>query len=619
MAPKKYDFSGYATRNDIKCSDGRTIRKDAFKDCDGKIVPLVWNHDHGQSFSVLGHCLLENREDGVYTYGSFNDTDSGQNAKLLVDHKDIVGLSIYANKLKQNGGDVVHGMIREVSLVLAGANPGAYIDTVIEHSDDSDEEAIMTFFMDDLKDIAAHSEETEDVETVEEPDNSEEVVEHAEDKEKETNEMAEENKQSEKTVKDVFDTLNEEQKTVVYYLLGKAAEGGSAKKSNEEEEKEMKHNVFENQGEVLQHNLSNEERKAIFKTIASDAKKVGSLKEAVLYHCEEGVLAHADGDDDEQTYGIADIDFLFPEARVVNGTEPEFIKRDTEWVATVMNGVSKSPFSRVKTQFADITEDQARAKGYIKGHMKKEEVFTLLKRSTDPQTIYKKQKLDRDDILDITDFDVVAWIKKEMRMMFEEECARAILIGDGRLPDDDDKIQEAHIRPVYNDADLFTIKVGVRVAQGADEDTKAKAFIRAAIKARKDYKGSGNPVLFCTEEMETMMLLLEDGLGHPLYKTENELATRLRVSKIVTVPVMEGLKLNFGTGNDAIVDKDVMGIIVNLKDYKVGADKGAQTSFFDDFDIDYNQYKYLYEARFSGALTKPYSAMTLYLVEETGE
>lgn len=617
VKPKKYDFSGWATRINIKCSDGRTIKDNAFKDCDGKTVPLVWNHDHDQSYSVLGHAYLENRPgEGIYTYGSFNDTDSGQNAKLLVEHKDIVGLSIYANKLKQNGGDVIHGVIREVSLVLAGANPGAYIDTIIEHSDDSDEEAIMSFISEDGNDLIVHSEEDEETEESEETESSEdEVVEHADEKEEKETEKVADEKKSDKTVKDVFDTLTEEQKTVVYYLIGQAASGKKApdkEDSDEKEEKEMKHNVFEKNEGVLHHSLTPEEYKVIF----ADAKKVGSLKEAVLYHCEEGMLAHADGDDEEQPYGIADIETLFPEARIVNGTEPEFIQRNMEWVSVVMNGVSKSPFSRVKTQFADITEDAARAKGYIKGKMKKEEVFTLLKRSTDPQTIYKKQKLDRDDIIDITDFSVVAWIKKEMRMMFEEEAARAMLIGDGRLPDDDDKIQEAHVRPIYNDANLFTIKAGINVPAGADEDAIAKATIRTAIKARKQYKGSGSPILFTTEDYLTNMLLLEDGLGHPLYKTEQELATRLRVSRIVTVEPMEGLKLNFATDTpDAIVNKPVVGVIVNLRDYKVGADKGGEVNFFDDFDIDYNQYKYLYESRFSGALTKPYSAITLYLNE----
>lgn len=554
-----YDFSGWATRNDVLCADGRTIRRDAFKDNDGAKVPLVWNHKHGDVLNVLGHGILENRPEGVYMYGFFNDTPNGKHAKEAVKNGDVDSLSIFANRLQQVGGDVLHGMIREVSLVLAGANPIATIDTVMAHSDDEGESANIRF--NSLIEIGeiSHAEDEE-----EKPE---------EDKEKK--EMANNN---EKTVQEVFDTLTEEQKTVVYALIGQAIEDNESKGDNEE----MKHNVFESDYEVEQNVLSH----ADIMEMIDDAKRFGSLRDSVLAHAE--------------TYGIDNIEYLFPEAK--NFTEkPEFIKRDTDWVAKVMNGIHKSPFSRVKSIFADITEDEARAKGYIKGKLKKEEVFSLLKRTTTPTTIYKKQKLDRDDIVDITDFDVIAWIKQEMRIMLDEEIARAILIGDGRLNSDDDKINESCIRPIVNDADLFTIRWAV--AAGSSDDDKAKNFIRAAIKSRKNYKGSGNPTLFTTEDMLTDMLLLEDGIGHKLYKTEAELATALRVKEIITVPVME----NF-TDKDS---KAVYGIIVNLADYNAGADKGGAVNMFDDFDIDYNQQKYLMETRCSGALIKPFSAIVL--------
>lgn len=560
MGVTGYDFSGWATRNDVLCADGRTIRRDAFKDNDGTKVPLVWNHKHGDVLNVLGHGILENRPEGVYMYGFFNDTPSGKHAKEAVKNGDVDSLSIFANKLHQVGGDVLHGMIREVSLVLAGANPIATIDTVMAHSDEEGESVNIRFnSLIELGDIS-HADE----------DKSEE------NKKKEKTEMADNN---EKTVQEVFDTLNEEQKTVVYALIGKAIEDNN---NSKEDNKEMKHNVFESDYEAEQNVLSH----ADIKEMIADGKKFGSLRDSVLAHAE--------------TYGIDNIEYLFPEAR--NFTEkPEFIKRDTDWVSKVMAGIHKSPFSRVKSIFSDITEDEARAKGYIKGKLKKEEVFSLLKRTTTPTTIYKKQKLDRDDIVDITDFDVIAWIKSEMRLMLDEEIARAILIGDGRLSSDDDKINETCIRPIVNDADLFTIRWAV--AAGANDDEKAKNFIRAAIKARKNYKGSGNPTLYTTEDMLTDMLLLEDGIGHKLYKTEAELATALRVKEIVTVPVME----NF-TDKD---NKAVYGIIVNLADYNVGADKGGAVNMFDDFDIDYNQQKYLMETRCSGALIKPFSAIVL--------
>lgn len=553
---EKFDFSGWATRNNLRCSDGRTIMKDAFKDNDGQTVPLVWNHQHNESFNVLGHALLENRNEGVYAYCTFNDTESGQNAKLLVNHGDVSALSIYANQLRQNGGNVIHGAIREVSLVLAGANPGAFIDTIIAHNDDSDEEAII-YTGENLTLI--HAEEPE--EKKEEDDKGEEK-------------MAE----KEKTVQEIFDTLNEEQKTVVYALIGQAVEdakGGDIE--NDEEEEDVKHNIFDNEyeGEVLSHSEMT--------AVLADAKRYGSLKESALQH------------------GITNIDYLFPEDKTITNT-PDFIARDQDWVSKVMNGVHHTPFSRVKSIFANITGEEARALGYIKGKKKKEEVIAALKRSTSPQTVYKKQKLDRDDVIDITDFDVVAWLKAEMRMMLNEELARAFLIGDGRDASSDDKINPLNIRPIAFDDDLYTIKVSV-----APGETEVKDFIKATIKARKDYKGSGNPTLFTTEDMLTDMLLLEDGIGHFLYESADKLAQVLRVKEIVTVPVMENV-----TG---VNGGKLLGVIVNLNDYNVGADKGGAVSMFDDFDIDYNAQKYLIETRCSGALIKPYSAIA---IEENG-
>lgn len=577
---EKYDFSGWATKNDIRCSDGRTIRHNAFIENDGQTVPLVWQHQHNDPMNVLGHALLENRDEGVYAYGKFNDTEAGQHAKSLVEHGDVVSLSIYANQLKQKGGDVLHGKIREVSLVLAGANPGAFIDfPILEHGEESETEAVIYNDSESLE--LAHA------------DKEKEPVEETKAEPEETKEEEPKMEEKEKTVKDVFDELTEEQKNVVYFMIGQALEEAGVNTEDEEDEDVehyddegedfMKHNVFDNETTnetVLSHDAMD--------TIIKDAKKQGSMKESFLAHAED--------------YGIDGIEWLFPEDHDLNNT-PEWIKRDTGWVSVVMNGVNHTPFSRVRSRFANITEDEARAKGYLKGHFKKNEVFTLLKRSTSPQTIYKKQKLDRDDVIDITDFDVVAWIKGEMRMMLDEEIARAILIGDGRETADEDKISEEHVRPIVNDADLFTIKAQVVTAQNADDATKAKAFIRTAIKSRKGYKGSGNPILFTTEDMLTEMLLLEDQVGRPLYESEAQLATKLRVSKIVTVEVMENFMVQ---GVDPL-----MGIIVNLKDYTVGADKGGAVNMFEDFDIDYNQQKYLIETRCSGALTVPYSAIIL--------
>ena len=581
---ERFDFSGWATRNNLKCSDGRTIRKDAFKDNNGQKVPLVWNHQHNEPFNVLGHALLENREEGVYAYCTFNDTEAGQNAKQLVEHGDVSALSIYANQLKQHGGDVIHGSIREVSLVLAGANPGAFIDSIICHGEESEEEAII-YTGEDISLSHADKEEMKEEKPMEDTKKVE-------------------NKTDNKTVKDVFDTLTEEQKTVVYALIGQALESAGETDDNDdndeyddEEDNNMKHNVFD-QDETMQGNvLSHSDMDAIF----SDAKRTGSLKEAFLAHRSST----------EATYGIDQIDTLFPEPKSMN-TPPEFIKRDTNWVAGVINGVHHTPFSRIKSMFANITEDEARAKGYIKGKLKKEEVFTLLKRTTTPTTIYKKQKLDRDDIIDITDFDVVAWIKSEMRMMLDEEIARAILVGDGRLTSDDDHINEANIRPIWKDDDLYTIKTKITVGASATDDDKAKAVIKAAVKSRKNYKGSGNPVLYTTEDFLTNCLLLEDTQGYRLYKSEQDVATAMRVSRIVTVPVMENLTRTDSESKE----RTLVGIIVNLNDYNVGADKGGAVNMFDDFDIDYNQQKYLMETRCSGALIKPYSAIALEMVTE---
>ena len=564
----KYDFSGWATKNDLKCSDGRIIRRDAFKDNDGQTVPLVWNHQHNDPLNVLGHALLENRAEGVYAYCTFNDTPAGNNAKMLVEHGDVSALSIYANRLKQDQGNVTHGVIREVSLVLAGANPGAFIDSIMRHGESSDEEAVI------------YTGENLSLEHGEKEDNMENG--------------------NEKTIKDVVDSMTEEQRNVMYALIGQAledvkhsddAEEHEQKNKNEEgDENEMKHNVFDNQNK---NNAKDTLTHAEMATILSDAKRYGSLKESVLQHTEQ--------------FGITNIDMLFPDYKSMN-VPPEFIKRDTGWVAQVMNGVSHTPFSRIKSVFADITADEARARGYMKGNLKKEEVFTLLKRTTDPQTIYKKQKLHRDDVIDITSFDVVAWIKAEMRMMLDEELARAILVGDGRLSSSDDKIKETNIRPIYKEEALYV--VNTVLDKQSDVDTRAKAFIRAAVKSRKDYQGSGEPTLFCSEDLLTDLLLLEDGHGRAIYESEAKLATALRVKNIVTVPVMEGLhRMNNATGVNA--ECDLLGIIVNLRDYNVGADKGGAINMFEDFDIDYNAQKYLIETRCSGALVKPYSAIVI--------
>ena len=565
---EKYDFSGWVTKNNLKCADGRTIMKDAFKHNDGQKVPLVWNHQHNDPNEVLGYVLLHNQDEGVYGYGTFNDTESGQTAKLLVQHGDVNALSIYANQLKQSMSNVTHGNIREVSLVLAGANPGAYIDSIMMHGEDSEDEAIIYT--------------GEDIE-IYHADRDDSTSKNDEGSKEEKKPMTENN--DDKTIGNVFDTLTDEQKTAVYAIIAQVM-GDSENENDEGGNKEMKHNVFDNENENQENTLTHD----AMNTIIADGKRYGSLKESFLAHAQE--------------YGIESIDWLFPEAKTLNNP-PEFIKRDTGWVSGVMSSVSHTPFSRIKSAFADITEDEARAKGYMKGKLKKEEVFSLLKRTTTPTTIYKKQKLDRDDVIDITDFDVVSWLKAEMRMMLDEEIARAILVGDGRLASSDDKINESNIRPIWKDEELYTIHS--YVTKGTTNDETIKAFIRAAIKARKDYKGSGNPVLYTTEDVLTDCLLLEDGMGRPLYESEEKLRTTLRVSKIVTVPVMENLKRTDATNGEV----ELMGLIVNLKDYNVGADKGGAINMFDDFDIDYNQQKYLIETRCSGALIRPYSAIAI--------
>ena len=607
MANKNYDFCGWATRNNIRCSDGRTIRMDAFKENDGKIVPLVWNHKHDDGFNVLGHALLENRSDGVYAYCTFNDTDQGRNAKALVDHGDVSALSIYANQLKQKGGDVIHGLIREVSLVLAGANPGARIETVVMHSDDDSEEELYVIceYADELEHSDADSEENIETEEEKPMNKNEEVIEHAE--------------ESEETVQDVIDTMNDKQKKVLYALVGAAMSGEEDDEENDEEENdeedaEVKHNVFDNETETNENVLSHSDMVEIIK----NAKRSGSMKAAFEDAGIESITYLQHDDEPSYKYGVQNpygimgksadanslgVDALFPDARNYTQT-PQWISRNMEWVSKFLNAASHSPFSRVKTMFADITEDEARARGYIKGTLKKEEVFSLLKRVTEPTTIYKKQKMDRDDVIDITDFDVIAWIKAEMRVMLNEEIARAALIGDGRVSGTDGKIDETHIRPIYTDTDFFTIKT--TVTAGADDNATAKNIIKAAVRSRKNYKGSGNPTLFTTEDTLTDMLMIEDTTGRVIYDTKEKLCNALRVSDIVTVELMENVSRTVsGT------TKNLIGIIVNPRDYNFGADKGGAINMFDDFDIDYNQMKYLIETRCSGALVRPYSAIVL--------
>lgn len=569
-----YDMSGWATKANVKCYDGLTIAPNAFKECDGKKVPVVWNHDHSAPESVLGHALLQNRKDGVYAYVKFNDTPSGQTAKACVENGDIDAMSIYANGLTKAGQTVMHGMIKELSLVIAGCNPGALIDEVVKHSADDGESYEAVIYNDSGLSLRHGLDPDDNPLEDEELERSSD----SENNEKGATKMADTN---EKTVKEVFDTLTEEQKNVVYALIGAALD--------DEEDDDTMHHCFENDNDstVLAHSMDE------INAAVADLKRVGSMREAFQEHGLDG---------DALVHSIDQIDWLYPDDHLLD-TPPRIIDRDQSWVAGVINGVHHVPFSRFKSMFADLTEDDARAKGYIKGNYKKEQVFGLLKRRTEATTVYKKQRFDRDDLIEITSFDVVAWIKKEMRTKLDEEIATAILVGDGRPASSDDKINEQNIRPIYNDDDLFTIKIQVDAGVGADATAKMKAVIRAIIKARKDYKGSGTPTFFTTEDVLTDMLLMEDTLGHPLYKDEGELCRKLRVAKIVTVPRMENMKGAKGG--------EFIGLVVNLADYTVGADKGGAVNMFDDFDIDYNQQKYLIETRCSGALTVPFSAIAV--------
>ncbi len=680
---RDYSFAGYVTRNDIKCADGRTIKKDAFRDQDGKIVPLVWNHNHNDPDFVIGNVLLKNRPNGVYGYASLNDTEKGQQARALVQHGDVCAFSIYANHLSQKGGDVVHGIIREVSLVLAGANPGAYIDTIMEHSDEDGGSVKGYYYVYDENDPLVHSdtgenikvsekeedemdesknkkkktdvedeeveatEEDEEVEATDEDededeeekvvpkkkltlkknkakplkededdeeDEDEEPVKHAdvEDKREKVN-MAKEATGGEKTVKDVFDELTDEQKKVVYFMIGQAVElakkgkAGAADDADDEEDEEVKHNAFDeyssetyvgDEGTPLYHS----DMDALTQAAFADIRKYGGS-----FH--DAFLAHAEGD-----YGIGNVELLFPDARAVDN-EPEFIARQTEWVTTVLQGTRHLPYSRIKTIFADITEDEARARGYITGKLKKEEFFTLSKRETTPTTVYKKQRLDRDYVLDASaTINVVTWLMSEIKLMLNEEVARAILIGDGREVTDPDKISETNIRPAATDVDLFTVK---RVLTAA-ELAKPADTIEAMSKAHKDYRGTGTPVLFTTSEFHSDMLWAKDSMGRKLYDSDAQLCSALRVSKIVEVEVMENFSHTFTPVNGQTLDGtfDLVAVKLNLSDYSCGTDKGGEINSFDQFDIDYNQNKYLMETRMSGCLTKYHSCQSFWKAQE---
>ena len=603
---KDYDFGGWATKNNIKCSDGRTILKDAFKQNDGQKVPLVWNHQHNDPSEVLGHALLENREEGVYAYCKFNNTESGQTAKSLVTNGDVDKLSIYANRLKTHMNNVMHGCIREVSLVLAGANPGAFIDTVISHGEDAEAEEEGIIYTDEYIETIEHSDDESDKKG--ETDMEDENKKVDEEKKDENNE---------KTIQEVFETLNEEQKNAVYAIVGQALEHSNdsedeseddskdeseddsenkdndsednSENNNDEGEEDMKHNVFDNDknnDEVLQHS-------EILASAIQDAKKYGSLKESVIEHA--------------AINNITDIGKLFPDATALN-KEPIMIEKDQTWVGKIINTIKHTPFSRVKVTMGKMTEPQARAKGYIKGNKKTNIQMAALNRIVTPTTVYIKNEIDRDDVIDITDFDVVAWQKREMRKELDKELALAALLGDGRDISDNDKINEQNIIPIIKDVDTFTIKYtiteGVDYKQAnnsaSNNDSFTKGIIRAAIRSRKEYKGSGSPTFFTTEDYLTDMLLIEDQNGRRIYESLAQLALALRVKEIVTIPEME---------QEAY--KDIVGVIVNMADYTMGADKGGSVNMFDDFDIDYNQMKYLMETRCSGALTVPYSAIVL--------
>lgn len=607
----KYDFGGIATKYGIRCEDGLVLAKGAFKDCDGKKVPLVWNHGHNDVENVIGHAILEERGDCVYAHCKLNNSKKAQHTRECLANNDLDALSIYANKLQRIGSDVKHGTIREVSVVLGGCNPGALIDrnsVAMMHGIDVDniedlDEAVIYHSIDGLE-IDVENEEEEEM-----------AIQHS--TPEETKKTSEEVKDGE-TLQDVFDSMNEKQKNACYAMIGLALEDAKNETNeSKEEEEEMKHNVFEDDnGYIARPVISAEDRKQVLK----DIKRYGSLSESIKHHMEDenGVLAHAvtpanyptNEDGSTQTYGIANIDWLFPDVKNFTSGAPEFIMRDQGWANKLLSAVHHTPFSRVKTMFADITADEARAKGYIKGKEKVEEVFTLLKRKIDPQTVYKKQKFDRDDIVDITDFDVVAWVKQEMRGMLNEEIARAILIGDGRSSAYDDKISEDHIKPVYNDAALFTIRVKLPYVANEPEDARAKRVIRAAIKARVDYKGSGNPTMYTSAQFHTDMLLLEDSQGYPLYKTDVELATKCRVKEIEEVELLQGVNRSETVEGTTTV-YDLAAIIFNPTDYNVGTDRGGEINSFEQFDIDYNQQKYLMETRVSGALVRPKSAIVI--------
>ena len=645
---KTFDFCGWATKNDIRCSDGLTIRKDAFKAQNGEVVPLVYRHQHDSMDNVLGHAVLENRDEGVYMYGYFNDSKEGKAAKERVKHGDITQLSIYANQLEKRNKDVMHGMIREVSLVLAGANPGAKIERVsLEHSDGTYEDLDDEFVFYPGLEIE-HEDELDDEEdylSQEDDFNPEKVYDSMSEEQKallyfmiakakdmKSGNVSHEDELSQEDdgfdAQEVYDSLTDEQKEFVHFMLGEAVgeddneaqhedddfenddyESLLEDDENEDDEtleheggNEMKNNIFEQFGaapETHQETLTAEQSAEIFHDAMSNKR---SLRDAFVAH--------------SATYGIDNIEYLFPEAKSLDNP-PSWIKRDTGWVSVVMNGVHHTPFSRIKSMHANITADDARAKGYIKGNQKTEEVFPVLRRTTEPQMIYKKQKMDRDDIIDITDFDVVAWIKAEMRLMLDEEIARAILIGDGRSAASDDKIKEDRVRPIWKDDALYVINAVVEVQPGDDPDAKASKFIRKAIKARKDYKGAGNPTLFTTEDLLTDMLLLTDLNGRDLYDSVEKLATKLRVAKIVTVPVMENQTRSV-TIEGVAHSRVLAGLIVNLQDYNVGADKGGAIKMFEDFDIDFNQEKYLIETKISGAMVTPYGAMAVEFEEVSG-
>lgn len=581
-----YDFGGYATKNDLTCGDGRIIRKNAFKDCDGKTVPLVWHHIHNDPMNVLGHADLENRDDGVYAWCSFNDTPQGQNAKSLVQHGDITSMSIYANRLKQQGNNVLHGMIREVSLVLAGANPGAVIDPLsIAHDDgsytDIEDEAIIHTGLN--FELITQEEKKPEIE---------EVIEHSDEEEKK--DMAD---NKEKTIQDVIDSMTEEQKKVMYFMVGQALEGDADDEDGDEAEHydlgdDMHRNIFDQSdeySETLSHDAMNE--------ILAEAPRVGNLKDAFLEH------------------GIENLEVLLPDYKNLDNT-PTWIKRETEWVSALWGALKKTPFSRIRSRYANITEYEARARGYITGNQKIEEYFSIASRTTTPTTVYKLQKLDRDDIIDITDMDVVAWMKQEMRGMLEEELAAAVLVGDGRPSNDVSKINESNIRPIYTDDDLFCMHELVTIPQNATDVQLAKALIRTALLSRKKYKGTGAPWFITTNDVITRMLLAEDTIGHRLYNNENDLASALRVSRILEVPILEGATrtatvTNPDTHAVTTETRTLLALIVNPADYNIGADKGGAVTMFDDFNLDFNKYEYLIETRCSGALKDPYTAIAL--------